>query len=514
MKVLLLSLQRNLNILGLKLLHQILLERGYDSNLLYLNRFNKENKRMLDALKGFVRDLNPSWVGISVTASEFHDAKEITYFLKREFDSFPVIWGGIQATTAVERCVQIADYLCVGEGEQTVVDICEALTYGKPLKDINNLAWFEDGEIKVNPLNPIIEDLDSLPFVPRLAQKTFILPKDNVMPLTRKLYMKYSAFYGGIYRIMQSRGCPHKCSYCVNSIFPKLYHNWRVRWTSPKRMVDEIVAGVSEDLPLLFISIFNDNFFAQTTEQMREFFDLYKKRVGKPLILFSSPNFLTEEKLKMAVDGGLASIHVGLQTGSESVCKNVYNRQMTPQKFKEVAEIIHKYPVVPYYDIICDNPFETEEDQIETVKVLMGLSKPYFFLIFSLTLYEGTDLRERVKKEKPEFLHDDTTKDFLVPAPTELNHLQHFATIFPAWAVNYLLNRYREKRNSWFTKLLFKIYMLVGYFFLQPLIYLWILLKFNRYSLTKFFKNLPKFIDFRALNIFGHFHTGRDSTYE
>lgn len=514
MRVLLISVQKNLNILNLKLLHSLLLREGIDSYLLYLTRFNSENKKMLQSLEGFVRELQPHWVGISLTAIEFPNARDVTQFLKSKFDYLPIIWGGIYPTSAQEKCSKYADYLCIGEGENTVLDICKAIENGNSLKSVNNLAWLENGSLHVNPLHPLIDNLDALPFVPRLAPKSFILFKDKVLPLNRKLYMKHSAFAGGIYRIVSSRGCPYRCAYCVNSIFPKLYTCWKTRWPSPRRIVEEIKAGISEDLPLIFVSIMDDNFFAQRKEFLEEFFKLYKKEVNKPFIAFSSPNFITEEKIKMAVDAGLSSIHVGLQTGSELVCKKIYKRPSSPKDYVKVANIINKYPIVPYYDIICDNPFETDEDEIETIKMLTELPKPYFFLLFSLTFYEGTELRERVEKECPQYLHDDTQKDFLMIQPTPLNLLKHLATVAPKSLVKWLLHLHINKPGSITTRAALKISKFLGIFIFQPLVYLWILLKFNKYSLLKTIKSLPKFIDTRIFHIFGHFYRKKDSTLE
>ena len=186
MRVLLLSLQKNLNILGLKLLHQILLENGYESGLLYINRYQPDNHQMLESLEGFVRDYNPAWIGISLTASEFSSARDVTIYLKQKLD-IPIIWGGVQPTADPTRCTKYADFVCIGEAEKTVIDICNAIKDGKSLKTVNNMAWMEDGKVIQNPLNPLIQDLNQLPYVPRLAKNAYILFKDKVHVLDRKL---------------------------------------------------------------------------------------------------------------------------------------------------------------------------------------------------------------------------------------------------------------------------------------------------------------------------------------
>ena len=53
---------------------------------------------------------------------------------------------------------------------------------------------------------------------------------------------------------------------------------------------------------------------------------------------------------------------------------------------------MRKYGISGYYDVILDNPFETEEDALETVRVLQNVRKPFQLQLFSLTFYKGTEI--------------------------------------------------------------------------------------------------------------------------
>jgi hypothetical protein len=47
------------------------------------------------------------------------------------------------------------------------------------------------------------------------------------------------------------------------------------------------------------------------------------------------------------------------------------------------------------YDIITDNPYETDDDRFETLQLVHQLPQPYRLSLFSLTFYPGTELHEK-----------------------------------------------------------------------------------------------------------------------
>ena len=92
-------------------------------------------------------------------------------------------------------------------------------------------------------------------------------------------------------------------------------------------------------------------------------------------------------------------IMMGLQSGSDRVNKEVYNRPITSETFLNAARLVKSLGVDAYYDIILDNPYETEEDVLKTLDVILRAPKPFQLQLFSLCLYQGTQLHERAKKD-------------------------------------------------------------------------------------------------------------------
>jgi len=101
------------------------------------------------------------------------------------------------------------------------------------------------------------------------------------------------------------------------------------------------------------------------------------------------------------VNAGMVYVEMGVQTGSSRI-KQLYNRTESNEKIVEAARTISRYvPGIfpPDYHIILDNPWETEQDTMDTVRLLMQLPKPYGLCISSLVFFPQTALYHKAKKE-------------------------------------------------------------------------------------------------------------------
>jgi radical SAM superfamily enzyme YgiQ (UPF0313 family) len=508
------SLQRNLNIIGLKLLHELLISRGHDSHLLYAIRYDENNLRALESLKAFIESRRPALIGMSLTATEAKAATSLTEKIKEWFPEVPVLWGGVHPTTCPEKCVNIADYVCVGEGELTLLDVARAIDEGRDLRHINNIGWSENGQLVLNPLYPLLDDLDAFPYAHQVPRNSHIQVNGPVENLTVKHLRRHKAFRGSLYRTITSRGCPHRCSYCCNSYYSKLYPNWGIRHRSVEHVIEEIELAIQEGPPMAYISFMDDCLLGSRQQYLEDFFTKYKQRVHKPFIAKATPLFVTDARLKPAVEAGLAWIGVGLQSGSERICRDVFKRPISPEVFLRAARLINTYPIAVYYDVIVDNPFETEGDELATVEVLMHTPKPYFLSLFSLMLYDKAEIREEVLKTYPERVEDPTTKDFYTIRPTLLNALKFSAMTVPACLMRPLLARYRRRPDAWSTRVLIRTARFMARVILQPLTYMWLLVRSQQGSLPRAIRVLPHMLDLRFVSIFNIFDTNPDSTEE
>ncbi len=396
-------------------------------------------------------------LGLSFMTNYFDRAVQITGHIKRN-SSIPVIWGGIHASIKPDEALQHADMVCLGEGEEALRELLNSMQGGAPDHDIAGIWFKHNGEVTKNPLRPLITGLDTLPFCDFSNLGHFILNKetrritpmndallDEAMPLLPRLG-------GGLlraFRIMTDRGCPHMCSYCNVPTLKQMYKNDKspyLRARSAEHAIEELVQ-ITKRYPFIrAIQIFDDTFFARPRNYMENFARLYRKQVGLPLYCQASPQTISPEKLDILLGAGLVYVEMGIQTGSERIRK-LYLRKESNEQILEAAQLLHCHigrMIRPDYHIIIDNPWETQEDVLETAKLLAAIPKPYGLAISSLTFFPRTGLYDKALQDG--IIADEVTdiyrKPFYVPPKkTYANFLIYLCTFpsFPRFIMSWLL---------------------------------------------------------------------------
>ena len=92
----------------------------------------------------------------------FQRVAQLSDYLRAQLH-IPVIWGGIHATIRPEECLAHADFACRGEGEESLARLVAALEAGQPVTDIPNLVFRQDGRVVINPVAPLVQNLDAFP---------------------------------------------------------------------------------------------------------------------------------------------------------------------------------------------------------------------------------------------------------------------------------------------------------------------------------------------------------------
>jgi len=379
------------NSINTRSLSSYLKKNGYEVICFFCSgSFNKNN---LKELVGLIKANNISLVGISLVTDDYHSAITVTKAIKENL-RLPVIWGGAHVNVMPDECLRYADMICVGEGEEALLELVKNYAADKTDLTIKNI-WFKNGErIVRNELRELEENLDKYPFPDFDLKSQLVMTENGFENLTEK-------HFNGEYSTMSSRGCPYSCHYCYNSYRRDQYKSkgkyLRVR--SVENVIEELVLAKNKFSHLTRINFWDDSFIARRREDFILFQKLYKEKINLPFFALIEPMAFDFEKVKLLRDSGLAALQLGVQTGSERINRDVYNRRVSNQRVIEIARQIRELGIEVIYDVIFNNPYEEPRDVAESVNLFLQFPWPVSLQGFNLIFYPGTQITERALQD-------------------------------------------------------------------------------------------------------------------
>lgn len=410
---------------GVRTLSAVLKRQGQDVRTLFLpggvRQFIGEQSfryEYEDALIEQVLDLckDADLIGLSFMSNYVDRAIHLSQAIKRKLKA-PLILGGIHPTVKPEECLALGDIVCVGEAEEALLELIDRMEAGRDARDVRNL-WFRDADRVIrNPLRPLIQDLDSLPFCDFGTEGHYVydIQQGTVTAMTKELLKKSfplepsleGTFHDSYarrltFKIMTTRGCPHHCTFCAETTLREMYPAEKyLRKRSIPNIMEELL-WMKRELPFVeCVFLFDDTFLVRSTEEIREFSQSYKEKIGLPFHIQASPTTVNEEKMQALVDAGLAFVEMGIQSTSDAA-KTLYRRTTPTETILKAARLFKRYERQigpPCYHIILDNPWETSRDIRETLESVLKLPRPLWLKRSSLVLYPGTALYFKAKED-------------------------------------------------------------------------------------------------------------------
>lgn len=416
MKITLISPYPDITAFGLRTLSAVLKEAGHTTQMIFLpdpygddivEGVMRYKEGVLDRLVSLCKDSD--LVGVSLMTNFFDGAVQITKHLKKR-TTVPIIWGGVHPTIKPEESIEHADYICVGDGEESLVALADALEKGRDTTQIPNI-WARQGDaVYRNSLGILNNSLDSYPLPDYSLEDHYLMLQDELVPMTQSL-LKETLEGGTVavylkkigYQTMTGRGCPHRCTYCINDTLKSLYSGQKyIRWRSTDHVIKELL-WVKENMPYVgFIWISDDAFFARNTKDIEEFCRQFKEQIDLPFSCLASPLTVTKEKMELLIDAGLIYIQMGIQSGSPRIQELFNRKKQSNELILKAAHIINTFQdsmAPPSYDFILDVPYETTKDKIDSLLLISDLPKPFKLQPFSLVLYPGTKLYNMAKSD-------------------------------------------------------------------------------------------------------------------
>lgn len=377
---------------AIRIFHPLLTQRGHDvHSIFFKNYFTYQvpTQTEEDMVVDLVERLQPDLVGMSVWSTYYQLASRLSRRIKDAVNPV-IIWGGIHAQARPEQCLQVADIVCKSEGEYVLAELTDRLSLGRPYDDLLG-CWVKTAQGNVqNAPRMLIPDLDVLPAADLSPDNKYYLGVNAWRDVER--WNDRALFYD----IMAVRGCPFQCTFCIHNFTRKATEGLGTYLR--RRSVDHCMAELREAVrlrPRLKAIALSDDIFAPPRPWLEEFCARYKKEIGLPFTMYSYPGMVDEKRVSLMRDAGLWTSTMGIQSGSERIRRDCYERETSQDDIIKACEILAAHGVGRNLDFIGDNPYETETDRRETVDLLCRLPKPFFFNYFSLTFFPGVELTDR-----------------------------------------------------------------------------------------------------------------------
>jgi radical SAM superfamily enzyme YgiQ (UPF0313 family) len=241
-------------------------------------------------------------------------------------------------------------------------------------------------------MRPLMADLDRLPFASYDVENKSYIDDGGLQPDRNIDYFGYGFTddpLKTIHQTMTSFGCPMNCSFCMNA----LTHE-RFRRRSVPHVIRELVEAKRNN-PRLKMVFFWDNIFQARKQWCLEFAEAYSREVRIPFFAYSHPLFVDEEVLVALRRAGWSVTVMGIQSGSATIRKQVYNRKDTNAQVLTAARRLDSLRKVKsltsvfriYYDYVKDNPLEGEEELKESLDLILSLPKNFTFQAFNLSFF-------------------------------------------------------------------------------------------------------------------------------
>jgi anaerobic magnesium-protoporphyrin IX monomethyl ester cyclase len=331
----------------------LIFDPGLDDNLFlrvpFLKRLNGE-QALLERAKAFAPDL----ICVSILTSIYPFAKEWCHKLKQVLDA-PIVAGGahVQALPDYVLSDPNVDIVCVGEGEQPLVELANRLERGEDISNIPSL-WVKaaDGSVRKNPLAPLDEELDAIAF-----------PEKD-------LWYEYGAFHDNL-EVFTGRGCPFRCTFCNIHFQRDSYRKAGGRFLR-KRSVANVMEELRQNLHLYdpkMVSIHDDN-FTTNKSYVLEFCEAYRREVNLPWYCFGYPTTFSPELTGAMAAANCRTIFMGVDSGSESVRRDLMSRPMKNELIQDAARMVQEAGVGLQISCIYGCPTETEEQMFETLDMV------------------------------------------------------------------------------------------------------------------------------------------------
>jgi anaerobic magnesium-protoporphyrin IX monomethyl ester cyclase len=393
--------------LGIMYLASVCRENKIDVNLIDLT-FD----RSWTAYEKRITEQKPDVVGFTALSPFYDDVLTAVSITKKVVPNAKIIIGGPHATAQPLEVIKndFVDIVVVGEAEQTIVPLLNALENQSDLKEVKGIVFKKDGQI-IQTEKPEYVNLETLPF-----------PAREMLPTAKKYFRQIPLFPSipPVGFIIASRGCPFNCSFC-QPMLREIFGN-KVRFRSPQsvlRELDELV----EKYHIKSLYFIDDN-MTVNKKWLYEICDgIEKRNYGLIIGVQGKADTLTPEMAERLKRINCRYMSFGVESGNQRILDEIMGKHLTIAQIENAFKICEQNNILTCASLMIGSPGDTKETIMDTVKLLERI-RPNFIDLHYTAPTPGSKMFNEVEFDDA---HDDRWSAGAIKldgiTPEELNDL-------------------------------------------------------------------------------------------
>ncbi len=367
---------------GLASLSAVLKRAGHETRMVNLNE-NLPPVPTDEEFVALVKEWRPGLIGFSCLTMQYQEALRLARLLRARaradgFALAPLVVGGVHPTMVPEAVMADGawDHVGVGECEDALLALVTRVERGESPHDIANFVSWKGGtrpalaeRAPVGAEHWVRNNVGEFPDFAALPQ-----PDYELFDTGRITQQKH-----GWFGLMTSRGCPYRCTYCLNHKIVDRYRDELGRGTSqigffrfrrPEQMVEEI-RWVLERYPDIGTFILDDDLFTLDAPHAIAFARAYKAAgFTVPWVVNSHVNRLDPVLAAELAAGGCKILKLGIESGSERVRREILKRFMTDDDILETVRVGEAHGLHTSGFVMVGLPYESHAERLATVDLL------------------------------------------------------------------------------------------------------------------------------------------------
>ncbi len=390
----------------------------------------------------FILEKQPKVICIYTNLMTKIEVVKLVKILKTEKYSYPkIVLGGPDVTYNIENYLKAgADFLVIGEGEETTFELYQAIINQTNLKEVDGIAFLENNQVIETKSRTKFKELDQLP-----------LPNRDAISMQKYLDTWKNNHGQSSMTISTQRGCPYTCKWCSTAVYGQSY----------RRRPAQLVASEMKTLKEKYnpdAIWFVDDVFTVSHKWLLDFRSEVKKQNAIiPFECITRAERLNDEILELLKEIGCFRIWIGAESGSQKII-DLMDRRVDINHVKTMIQKTNAIGIETGTFVMVGYPEETQKDIEQTIQYLKEANPTHYTITIAYPI-KGTSLYNEIEDKITHRPNWETSTD------REIDFKRTYPRRFYDYAVSKVVNEvefYHLKNKKTLSAIKLKIKSLVA----------------------------------------------------